>query len=250
MRNLEGKKAVVTGGSRGIGAASAAALAASGAQVLLTWRQSQSAAEKVVEKIRAAGGQAGCAQLEATSPSSVAELAARARSELGRVDVLFNNAGDLVRRTMLDRLTPELVREILDVNVLSTVLVTQSLLPFIPSGGVIINMASVAARSGGGPGASVYGAAKAAVLGLTRGWAIELGPRGIRVFAVAPGIIETDFHRRHSTPEFLQQAARASRVGKNGTPEDVARAVVYLAGEGGGFMTGVTIDISGGLVFP
>jgi 3-oxoacyl-[acyl-carrier protein] reductase len=250
MSKLQGKTAVVTGGSRGIGAASARALAAAGAEVLLTWRQNQAQAEALVKAIHAAGGKAESMQLEATDAAAAKALGARAKERFGRVDILFNNAGDLVRRTMLGEFSAELVREIMDVNVLSTVLVTQALLPLIPPGGVIINMSSLAARSGGGPGASVYAAAKGAVLGLTRGWAIELGPRGIRVFALAPGVVDTDFHKRHSTPQFMADMARASRVGKIGVPDDVARAVVFLAGEGQGFMTGVTIDINGGSLMP
>ena len=247
MGALDGKKAVVTGGSRGIGAASAKALAAAGAEVLLTWRQNRALADGVVRDIRAAGGRALAVELNAVAAPSVQALAARATQELGRVDVLFNNVGDLVRRTPLADCTAELYREIMDVNVLSALLVTRALLELIPPGGVIVNMSSVAARTGGGPGAALYAAAKAAVQGLTRGWARELGPRGLRVFAVAPGVVETDFHQRHSTPEFMAQSARASLVGKVGVPGDVARTVVYLAGEGNGFMTGVTIDINGGI---
>jgi len=247
MGALDGKKAVVTGGSRGIGAASAKALAAAGAEVLLTWRQNRALADEVVRDIRAAGGRALAVELNAVAAPSVQALAARAKQELGRVDVLFNNAGDLVRRTPLADCTEELYREIMDVNVLSALLVTRALLELIPPGGVIVNMSSVAARTGGGPGAALYAAAKAAVQGLTRGWARELGPRGLRVFAVAPGVVETDFHQRHSTPEFMAQSARSSLLGKIGVPDDVARTVVYLASEGHGFMTGVTVDINGGI---
>jgi 3-oxoacyl-[acyl-carrier protein] reductase len=162
------------------------------------------------------------------------------------VDLLFNNAGDMLGRVPLEQQTPVHIRRVLDLNVSSVILVTQAVLPLLGRGSVIVNMSSAAGRDGGGPGAATYAAAKAAVLGLTRGWAKEFAPRGIRVFAVAPGVIATDFHLRNSKPEQLAQFARDCPLGKLGQVNDVARAVLYLAGEGAGFMTGVTVDLNGG----
>lgn len=249
MSNLKGKKAVVTGGSRGIGAASALALARAGAEVLITLRSRKEQAEAVVARILAAGGTAHALPLDATDPMVVKAFGAEVQKRLGRVDVLFNNAGDLVKRLKIEEQTPEFIRQVFDLNVLSTILVTQALLPLMPRNSVIINMSSAAGRDGGGPGASVYAAAKGAILSLTRGWTTEFAPRAIRVFAVAPGVVDTDFHKRHSNPKLLETVAQTTPTGKCGEPDDVARAVVYLAGEGNGFMDGVTIDLNGGRSF-
>ena len=249
MKVLTGKKAVVVAGSRGIGAASALALAEAGAEVLLTYLSSQGPAEELAARIRTAGGKAAAVQLDATDEAQAHAFGAHVKQALGRVDVLFNNAGDMVARTPLAEVSAAYVRKVLELNFTSTVLVTKELLALIPKGGVIINMASAAARDGGGPGAGIYAASKGAVVTLTRAWANEFAPHDISVFAVAPGVIDTDFHRRHSKPELLEQIARTSPANKHGAPEDVARAVVYLAGEGSGFMTGVTIDINGGRYF-
>lgn len=246
MTDLTGKKAVVTGGSRGIGEATAIALSKCGAEVLLTYRSRKEQAESVVGKIEAGGGKAQARALDVTDPVAIKGFGDEVSQTLGRVDVLFNNAGDLVKRRSIEEQTPEYIREVLDLNVLSTILVTQALVPLMSKGGVIVNMSSAAGRDGGGPGASVYAAGKGAVLALTRGWTKEFAPRGIRVFAVAPGVIDTDFHKRHSSPELLESIAKNAPTAKCGVPDDVARAVVYLAGEGNGFMGGVTIDINGG----
>ncbi|GMV80883.1 MAG: 3-oxoacyl-ACP reductase [Planctomycetota bacterium] len=247
MTNLSGKKVVVVAGSRGIGAASVEALAAAGAEVLFTYLTSQQPAEELAARVAKAGGKAACMKLDATDEAQSRAFAGQVKERLGRVDVLFNNAGDMVARKPLPEVDAAYVRQVFDLNVLSTIIVTKDLLPLIPAGGVILNMTSAAARNGGGLGSGIYAASKGAILTLTRGWATELAPRGIRVLAVAPGVIDTDFHKRHSKPELLATVTKTVPAGKYGTPEDVARAVVYLAGEGGGFMTGVTIDINGGV---
>lgn len=246
MSTLAGKKVVVVAGSRGIGAASALALSAAGAEVLLTYLTSKQPAEDLVAKIKAAGGKASCTQLDATDEAQARAFAGHVKETLGRVDVLFNNAGDMVKRIKLEELDAAYIRKVFDLNVLSTILITKELLPLIPKGGVIINMASQAARDGGGLGSATYAASKGAILTLTRGWATEFAPRDIRVCCVAPGVIDTDFHKRHSKPELMDTIAKTSPTNKAGVPEDVARAVAYLAGEGAGFMTGVAIDINGG----
>jgi len=249
MKALANKTAVVVAGSRGIGAASAQALAQAGAEVLLTYLTSQGPAEEIVTEIRAGGGKASAVKLDATDEAQAESFGAHVKKTLGRVDVLFNNAGDMLGRVTLAELTAAHIRNVLDLNFTSTVLITREMLPLVPKGGVVINMASAAARDGGGPGAAIYAASKGAIVTLTRAWANEFAPRDIRVFAVAPGVIDTDFHRRHSKPDLMDTIAKTSPVNKHGAPEDVARAVVYLAGEGGGFMTGVTLDINGGRCF-
>jgi 3-oxoacyl-[acyl-carrier protein] reductase len=250
MTTLAGKTAVITGGSRGIGAASAIALAQQGAQVVLTYFSQPDAAASVVQAIVADGGRAECSKLDATDPDDVSRFASYVADKISRVDILFNNAGDLVARKPLEQITVEFYRQVMDVNVLSTILVTQAMLPLMDRGGVVVNMSSLAARDGGGPNAAMYAASKGATASLTRAWAKEFAPRGIRVNAVAPGFIDTDFQKRHSAPDLAANVAASCTAGKAGVPEDVARAVVYLAGEGNGFINGAMIDINGGMLMP
>lgn len=247
MKPLQNKSAVVTGGSRGIGAAAAIALAEAGATVLLTYVRSEDAAKEVVSKIEAAGGQASIAQVDVTEPDQIAAFADVVRQRLGKVDILFNNAGDMLARQTLEEVSVDDVRKTLDLNVTSLILVTQALLPLMGEGGSIINMSSLAARTGGGPGSWLYATSKGAALTLTRGWANELSEKGIRVNAVAPGVIDTDFHHRHTDPALLKKMTDTLPARKVGECDDVARAVVYLAGEGAGFITGACIDINGGM---
>ncbi|MBI3828483.1 MAG: SDR family oxidoreductase [Planctomycetes bacterium] len=246
MGTLSGKKAVVVAGSRGIGAASSLALAEAGAEILLTYLTSREPAEEVVAKIKAAGGKAACEKLDATDEAQTRAFGAHVKQALGRVDILFNNAGDMLGRKKTEELDAAHVRKVFDLNVLTTILVVKELLPLMPRGSVIINMSSQAAHDGGGPGAGIYAASKGAIHTLSKAWANEFAPRDIRVLTLAPGVIDTDFHKRHSKPELMDMIAKTSPVNKYGVPEDVARAVMYLAGEGGGFMTGATIDINGG----
>lgn len=248
MPQLDGKTALITGGSIGIGAATAAELAGQGAHVILTYRSHREEAESIVQKIAEAGGSAQCTQTDVTIPQQIEELANFAQKSRGRVDILFNNAGDLVRRATIEEQSLELYHQVMDLNIMSTWLVTKTVLALMKPGGVVVNMASLAARNGGGPGASLYGASKAAVISLTRAWAVEFADKGIRVFSVAPGFIDTDFHKRHTAPDVGQQVAETCPTRKAGEPSDVARVVAFLATETNGFMTGNTIDINGGVL--
>lgn len=250
MTNLTGKVAVVTGGASGLGLAAVLALADAGADVFLTWHKNAQAGEAVIHTLQKKGRKAAGCALNATDPAQVKVFAATLQGAFPTVDILFNNVGDMVKRASLEECTVDYVRQVLDVNLLSTVLVTKALLPFMTRGGTVINMSSLAARSGGGPGAVIYAAAKGAVLTLTRGWAKEFASRKIRVNCVSPGVIDTDFHARHSKPEQLMpQMARDLPVGRAGVAADVARAVVFLAGESDGFITGESIEINGGMNF-
>lgn len=246
--SLAGKMAVVTGGASGLGAAAVLALAEAGADVFITWRSNAAAGAELIAKLRKMGRKAeGCA-LDATDPAQVKSFGVAVQKAFPVVDILFNNAGDLVKRVTLAETTPEFVKQVMDVNFLSTILVTQSMVPLMTRGGSIINMSSLAARNGGGPGAAVYAAAKGAVLSLTRAWAKELADKRIRVNCVSPGVINTDFHARHSKPDQLMpQVAREVPARKAGEAADVARAVVFLAGESGGFIAGESIEINGGM---
>jgi len=244
---LSGKVAIVTGGSRGIGAATVMLLSNLGAHVIFTYHRSKDRAEELMQRMARVGAHVTPVQADVTCDLPVAQLADLVRTAHGRVDVLFNNAGDMIRRAQLTDTTPELMRETLELNLVSVVRVTTALLPLMHEGSVIINMASLAARNGGGLGSSAYAASKAGVIGLTMAWAKEFGPLRIRVMAVAPGIIATDFHERHATP--VEQATSILPIPRPGTADEVARAVAFLAQEGSGFMTGAVIDINGGAYF-
>ncbi|HTL51502.1 MAG TPA: SDR family oxidoreductase [Planctomycetota bacterium] len=246
--SLAGKNAVVTGGASGLGAASVLALAEAGADVFFTWHSNAKAGAELIAKIRKLGRKAdGCA-LDATDPIRVKSFALQVQQFFPQVDILFNNAGDMVKRVSLAEITPAYVKQVMDVNFLSTILVSQAIVPMMTRGGSIINMSSLAARNGGGPGAAVYAAAKGAVLSLSRGWTKELADKNIRVNCVSPGVINTDFHARHSKPDQLMpQMARELPARKAGEAADVARAVVFLAGEGSGFIDGESIEINGGM---
>ena len=242
---LRGRTALVTGGGTGIGREVALALGRAGADVAVTYRTHDAA--DVVAELRALGRTAEAFELDATDPRAVREIVAAAAQALGgRLDVLVNNAGGLLGRVPYAEITPEHWHAVLDVNLTSTFLVTQAVLGVMPDGGRVVQVSSAAGQDGGGAGAIAYAAAKAGMDGLTRALAKELGPRGITVNSVAPGFIgDTPFHERF-TPEAGQRAAVAGTlVGRAGTPQDVAAAVVYLASEPG-FVTGAVLDLNGG----
>jgi 3-oxoacyl-[acyl-carrier protein] reductase len=170
--------------------------------------------------------------------------------ELGGIDILVNNAGDLVARKALADITEDYYREVIDVNVLTTVLCSQAVAAGMASRGrgAIVTMSSLAAHNGGGPGAAIYAAAKAAVISLTKGLAKELAPRGIRVNCVSPGLIGgTEFHGRFTPKEAFTAAEKTIPIGRAGTPDDVARVIAFLASDDAAFLVGETIEINGGM---
>jgi len=185
-----------------------------------------------------------------TSDTAARGLVDRAVSFLGGLDILVNNAGDLIGRRKIEDLDLEFWQRIIAVNLTSTMLVTRHAVPHLAAAKAssIVNLASLAGRMGGHAGSLAYSAAKGAVLTWTRSLAKELGPRGIRVNAVAPGLIlGTAFHNTHTSPESATATIAGIPLGRAGTPADVARAVAFLASEGDGFITGATLDINGGV---
>jgi 3-oxoacyl-[acyl-carrier protein] reductase len=248
--DLKGKVAIVTGGARDIGRAVARQLAGSGAAVVVNYLHSGEAAGSVVREITAAGGKAIAVQADVSKGADVARLCAETRAAFGdRIDILVNNAGGLLARKKLPDMDEAFWDAVMALNLKSVFLVTQAVVPFMPEGGAIVNLSSLAARDGGGGGALAYSAAKGAVLTFTRGLSKELAPRKIRVNCVSPGMINTTFHDTFTSPEVRQTVASRTSVGREGSADDVANSVVFLASDASAYITGESIEINGGLYF-
>jgi 3-oxoacyl-[acyl-carrier protein] reductase len=240
----------VTGASGGIGRATALALAGRGARVGVHYFSSGEAATALVGEIVAGGGKAAAFPADLRHGRDVATLVAGVEEALGPIDVLVNNAGDLIERLSLLKMTEARWHEVIDLNLTSVFLLTQAIVPSMIARrrGVIVNMSSLAAHNGGGPGAFAYSASKAGVIALTKAFAKELAPHGIRVNCVAPGLIgETAFHARFTPRETFDATIKNIPLGRAGTPEDVAHAIAFLCGDESAFLTGETIEINGGM---
>ena len=246
--DLSGKTAIVTGGGRDIGRACVMRLAEAGANVAINYHSSSDGAESAVREIEAAGGRGFAQQGDMTSPADVTALVERTAKEFGAIHVLMPITGGIVARKTIPEITPEFWQSVMDLNVTSALLLVQAALPHMTEGGAIVNMASQASRDGGGGGALAYGAAKGAVLTMTRGMAKELAPN-IRVNAMCPGMIDTDFHNIFTKPEVRKHVAGVTPLKREGSSEDVANLAVYLASDQSAFMTGVCVDINGGMLF-
>jgi NAD(P)-dependent dehydrogenase (short-subunit alcohol dehydrogenase family) len=251
MQNeFSGKTALVTGASRGIGAATAVALAEAGcARLLLHYGASVHSAGETARQVRARGAEAellgGDLSTEAGIRGFVELLGSRARL----VDILINNAGSLIRRAKLGEMDYELFNRVMDLNAKSVWFITQAVAPHMVERGrgVIVNVSSIAARTGGGIGATVYAAAKAAVSAFTKGMARELAPHGVRVNAVSPGTVDNDFHARFSTREMLDAVVRQTPQGRLSTNEDIAGVIVFLCSHAARNVIGQTIEVNGGM---
>lgn len=247
-QKLAGKVAVVTGASKGIGAEIARHLAAEGAAVVVNYSSSKAGADKVVTDITGRGGKAVAVQADLSQPSDAQKLFAEAKKSFGRVDVLVNNAG-IYEFAPLAEITPEHFHKQFNLNVLGLLTATQEAAKhFGPEGGSIVNVSSVVATLAP-PNTSVYSATKAAVNAITRSLGQELGPRKIRVNAVNPGMIETEGAHGAGiiASDFRKQIESQTPLGRIGQPQDIAPAVVFLAGPDSGWLTGETLYISGGL---
>ncbi len=244
------KLAIVTGGGRDIGRSISLRLAAEGAKVVINYRSDEAAAQDTLAAVQAAGGIALLHRADVTKPDEVAGLiAAAADFGGGTIDVLVNCAGGMVARLTLADMDEDFFDTVMDLNFKSAFLVTKAALPHLAKGSAIVNLSSLAARDGGGPGASIYAASKGALTTLTRGWAKELGPQGIRVNALCPGLIGTSFHDIFSKPEGRAAVAGNTPLRREGHPDEVAAAVAFLASDEASFLTGLNMDINGGLAF-
>ncbi|WP_075259144.1 SDR family NAD(P)-dependent oxidoreductase [Herbaspirillum camelliae] len=253
MLDLAGKVVFISGASTGIGAAAARAFAARGSHVVVHYNSSEKEAEAVAAEVRAAGSKAITIGADVRDTSAITAAVTKAVAQMGRIDVLINNAGALVKRAPLEAVTDELFDDIININARSVVAFTRAVIPVMRAqgGGNIINVTSVAARHGGGPGALIYAASKGFVSTITRGMAKELLADKIRVNAVAPGVIMTPFQERFTTPEQLEGFRKTIPMGRIGEPDECSGAFLYLASEQmSGYVTGQIIDVNGGQYMP
>lgn len=247
---LKNKVAIVTGGSRDIGRAVSTRLAAEGAAVVVNYCNNADSAGDTVRTIQEAGGQAIALRADMTKPEEVAVLVDAATAAFGdQIDLLVNVTGGLVARKLLADMDADFFDQVMGLNVRSAFLATKAVVPLMKRGGAIVNFASQAGRDGGGMGASAYATAKGAVMSFTRAMAKELGPSGIRVNAVCPGMISTSFHDTFTKAEVRKAVAGSTPLRREGAAEEVANLTAYLLSDEAGFVNGACIDINGGTFF-
>lgn len=247
---LAGRVAVVTGGSRDIGRAVCVKLANEGASVVVNYNSNEADADATLAEIKAVGGKAIKVKADVTKPTEVEALIAASREAFGdKVDILVNNAGGLVARKTLEEMDEEFFNSVMQLNATSTFLACKAAAPFMGEGSAIVNLASLAGRDGGGGGAIAYATSKGAVMTMTRGLAKELGPKGIRVNALCPGMIATTFHDKFTPDAARENVANSTPLRRQGRADETADAVAYLASDEASFITGANIDINGGLAF-
>jgi 3-oxoacyl-[acyl-carrier protein] reductase len=248
--DLSGKTALITGASRGIGAATAIAFARLGAsRLILHYNSFAQGAEETAAAARASGAQVDTIQADLSTSGGIHQFLGYLNESKPPVHILVNNAGSLVSRARLFEMNEDLYDRVMNLNVKSAWLVTQAVAAGMVErkGGFIIFLSSIAARNGGGPGATVYAAAKAAVAAMTKGVAKELAPHGIRVNAVSPGTVDNYFHQQFSTRQMLDNVIAATPAGRLGTNEEVADTIVFLCSDAARFVYGQTIEINGGM---
>jgi 3-oxoacyl-[acyl-carrier protein] reductase len=254
LNDLKDKVVLITGSSTGIGAAAAVAFGKLGARVAVHYNSSQGPAEEVLGLVKATGAQAILLKGDVLESAQCQRLVDETVKAFGRIDILINNAGALVQRVPIEEITDALFDNVVYLNVRSAMMCTAAAVKAmrqLGQGGVVINVTSVAARHGGGAGASLYAGSKGFVSTMTRGLAKELVKDNIRVNAVAPGVITTPFHERFSTPQMLEGFKATIPMNRLGTAEECAGAFVYLASEQmSGYVTGQIIEVNGGQYMP
>ncbi|MBU2996471.1 glucose 1-dehydrogenase [Cellulophaga baltica] len=248
--SLKGKVAVVTGGSRDIGRSICVKLAKEGAKVVVNYLNSEADKDATMEAIKAVGGEAIAVYGDVTKQADIDSMVAKTKEAFGdKVDILVNNAGGLFGRKTAEELDEDFYDLVMGVNFKGTVFVTKAFKALMGKGASIINLASQAGRDGGGGGSVLYAASKGAVMTLTRNWAKEFGPQGIRINAVCPGLIGTKFHDDFTKDEVRERVAGSTPLKREGSPDEVADLVAYLASDESSFLTGNNVDINGGLAF-
>ena len=246
--DLTGRVALVTGASSGIGAATASVLADLGAIVALGYHQNEEGANQVLGQIMKEGGKALAICADMRRAADISSLVKRATDDLGPIDILVNNAGSLVQRQAIRELTPERWNEIMNLNLTSVMLCSQAVATSMieRKRGAIINIVSIAGRTGGGPGAAAYSVAKGGLITFTKSLAKELAPHGVRVNAISPGVIDTPFHQVFSTPEMIRNFVTTIPLGRLGTPLECAKVIAFLASDASSYIAGETIEVNGG----
>jgi 3-oxoacyl-[acyl-carrier protein] reductase len=245
---LNGKVVLVTGASSGIGAATAALFAEMGARVAIGYFHNQAGAFQVRDVIAAAGGTAIAAAGDFRQTDEVRAVVEQTVRELGPIDILVNNAGSLLQRAPLLQLTEKLWDDVFALNIKSAVFASQAVAPSMIARrtGVIVNISSVSAHTGGGIGSGTYASAKAALIAFTKALAKEMAPHGVRVNAVSPGTIDTPFHQVFSTREMIANSVKTIPLGRTGRPEECASVIAFLASDAASFLVGETIEVNGG----
>jgi 3-oxoacyl-[acyl-carrier protein] reductase len=245
--DLKGRKVLVTGSSSGIGAATAVLFSKQGCFVGVHYFQTAEGAQKTFEAVRK-NSDGLLLHADVRDQKQVEDMVEQFAKEAGGIDILVNNAGSLIERQPIETATVEYHEDVFATNVRSVFLVTKAALPYLKkSKSNIVNIGSVSSHTGGGYGSGIYAAAKAAVATETIAMAAEFARYGIRVNSILPGFIETRFHRRFSSAERRKEVAAQTPLGRNGTAEDIAKVVLFLASEAAGFITGEYIAVNGGL---
>ncbi len=248
--SLKDKVAIVAGGGRDIGRAVSVALAAKGAKVVVNYYNNEEEGKATAAAIKKAGGEAILVAGDMTKQEDVDNLVAKAVAAYGdKIDILVNVVGGLVARKTLAEVDADWFEFVMRLNLTTTFMTTKAVVPHMKNGGAIVNFASQAGRDGGGPGAWAYATSKGAVQTLTRGLAKELGPSGIRVNCVCPGMISTTFHDTFTKDEVRKNVAASTPLRREGQASEVADLAVYLASPESSFVTGTSVDINGGTYF-
>lgn len=247
---LSGKRVLITAGAQGIGESITKHFIDSGAHVAIHYFSSADTAKELAEYAISKGQKAVIIKGDLTHEADANNMVEKTIETLGGLDILINNAGSLVARKMLNEMETDFWHKVMDINLTSMMFVTRAAAPYLSQNehSSIVNLASLAGRKGGHPGSLAYSTSKGAILTLTRALSTELGSQGIRVNAVAPGLIlGTLFHNTHTSKESADATTASIPIQRAGNAADVARAVLYLASEYDGFITGATLDINGGV---
>lgn len=247
---FDNKVVIVTGSSSGIGKATALEFAKSGASIVVHYNSNKSGADAVVAEISKIGQKSIAVGGDLSQKANVDHLISETINAFGGIDILVNNAGTLVERKTIEAMEDTLWDRVIEVNMKSAFLCCNAVIPHMKkrTGGRIVNVSSIAARNGGGLGAGHYSAAKAGVMAMTKNLAKELADSGILVNNVSPGVITTPYHDEYSTAESRKMFANNTPLKREGTPEEVAFSILFLASEQASFITGETLEINGGML--
>lgn len=245
---FDNKVVLITGASSGIGRASAVEFARSGATVVVNYNSSKKEAEEIVKEINDSGNKAMAVKADVTKEEEVKEMVFKTVQSCGTIDILVNNAGALIKRAGIEQVDSSLLDKVFDLNLKSLFIVCREVVPHMKKKktGKIINISSIAGRTGGGPGAAHYSAAKGAVITFTKNLAKELAPFGIYVNAIAPGVINTRFHEGLTSPELRLKFTEQIPLSREGTAIEIAWPVMFLASDYASFIVGETMEVNGG----